>query len=99
MHRDRVVEEYKHAYDIRSLVWPAHSPKINILENCWHRVKRTIQKHSEKINTRAVVLSISIHSRIFKTCTNQSQDTLLQIFGPKGIQLNIEGRLLFSYIW
>lgn len=58
LHRARVVEEYKHANNIRSLVWPAQSPEINIIENCWHRIKRTIQYHSGEINPRSAVRSI-----------------------------------------
>lgn len=34
VHRTCVVEEYKHANDIRGAVWQAKSPKINIIVNC-----------------------------------------------------------------
>lgn len=33
MHRICVVEEYKHANDIRSAVWHAENPLINIIVN------------------------------------------------------------------
>lgn len=43
VHRARIVERYKHENNIHGMVWPAQSPDINIIENCWLRIKRTLQ--------------------------------------------------------
>jgi hypothetical protein len=37
------VERYKHDNNIHGMVWPAQSPDINVIENCWLRIKRTLQ--------------------------------------------------------
>jgi hypothetical protein len=42
-HRARIVERYKHDNNIHGMVWPAQSPDINVIENCWLRIKRTLQ--------------------------------------------------------
>ena len=39
----RIVERYKHDNNIHGMVWPAQSPDINVIENCWLRIKRTLQ--------------------------------------------------------
>ena len=49
VHRARVVERYKHENNIRGMIWPAQSPDINIIENCWLRVKRDLQNRTGEI--------------------------------------------------
>ena len=43
VHRARIVERYKHDNSIHGMVWPAQSPDINVIENFWLRIKRTLQ--------------------------------------------------------
>jgi hypothetical protein len=43
VHRARIVERYKHDNSIHGMVWPAQSPDINVIENCWLRIKRALQ--------------------------------------------------------
>jgi hypothetical protein len=45
VHRARIVEryQYKHDNNIHGMVWPAQSSDINVIENCWLRIKRTLQ--------------------------------------------------------
>ena len=42
-HRARIVERYEHDNNIHGMVWSAQSPDINVIENCWLRIKRTLQ--------------------------------------------------------
>ena len=43
VHRARIVERYKHDNNIHGMAWPAQSLDINVIENCWLRIKRTLQ--------------------------------------------------------
>lgn len=50
VHRARIVERYKHDNNIHGMVWPAQSPDINIIENCWLKIKRTLQLRAPVIS-------------------------------------------------
>lgn len=74
----RVVKEYKHGNNIRSLVWPVQSPEINIIEpvgiEIKERSKIILDKSTPDQLFRCEVFLI--HRRIFETCKNPSQEAL-----------------------
>lgn len=58
------------------MVWPSQSPKINIIENCRHRIKGNIQNHAGDITRRPALryhtlyiakLHYGMHSKCKKT--------------------------------
>ena len=51
VHRARIIEEFKRDNDIHGMTWPAHCPDLNIIENLWLRIKRSLQNAAENINT------------------------------------------------
>ena len=50
VHRARPVVNYKLQNQINSCTWPAQSPDLNIIENCWFLLKNELKKRSHRIN-------------------------------------------------
>jgi hypothetical protein len=42
--------------DCHGMVWPAQSPDINVIENCWLRIKRTLQYRAGGITNSGQLL-------------------------------------------
>jgi hypothetical protein len=51
VHWARIIEEFKRDNDIHGMTWPAQSPNLNIIENVWLRIKRSLQNAAGNINT------------------------------------------------
>lgn len=47
IHRARIVQEFKVQNNMHSMVWPAQSPDLDIIENIWLRLKRELKNGNE----------------------------------------------------
>ncbi|CAG2190337.1 unnamed protein product [Mytilus edulis] len=50
VHRARSVQDFRRETGLKSMNWPAQSPDLNIIENCWWVLKRELQKRTQNIN-------------------------------------------------
>ena len=50
VHRARIVQDFRRNNQLKSMNWPAQSPDLNIIENCWWRLKRELQKRAANIS-------------------------------------------------
>jgi hypothetical protein len=83
VHRARIVERYEHDNNIHGMVWSAQSPDINVIENCWLRIKRTLQYRAGGITnsgqsgsclTPFLTSGKILLFNMFRTCINPFQD-------------------------
>lgn len=47
IHRAQIVQEFKVQNNMHSMVWPAQSPDLDIIENIWLRLKRELKNGNE----------------------------------------------------
>ncbi|VDI01470.1 Hypothetical predicted protein [Mytilus galloprovincialis] len=50
VHRALSVQDFRRETGLKSMNWPAQSPDLNIIENCWWVLKRELQKRTQNIN-------------------------------------------------
>lgn len=69
VHRARITREFKVYNNIPSITWPAQSPDINIIENIWLKIKRSLPR----MNFLMLYLTFGKTSPLntLKTCTYQ----------------------------
>lgn len=90
VHRAHITRDYKLGNNISAIVWPAQSPDINIIENVWLRIKRTLQNRQQNITTPeelfAVVSDIwtSIDQNYVRTLYDSILRRLLAVIKSKG---------------
>jgi hypothetical protein len=51
VHRAHIVGKIKQDNDIHSMIWPAQSLDLDIIENLWLCIKRSLQYPAYNINT------------------------------------------------
>lgn len=51
VHRARVVKDFVTREGITTLEWPAQSPDLNIIENCWKKMKHEINRNVHNLRT------------------------------------------------
>lgn len=90
VHRAHITRDYKLENNIPTIVWPAQSPDINIIENLWLRIKRTLQNRQQNITTPeelfAVVSDIwtSFDQNYVRTLYDSIPRRLLAVIKSKG---------------
>ena len=48
MHTAKVIKQYFSTKRIRLLDWPAKSPDLNIIENCWRNLARAVYQNGRQ---------------------------------------------------
>jgi hypothetical protein len=51
VHRAHIIEKFKRDNDIHGMIWPVQSSDLNIIENVWLRIKKSLQNAAGNINT------------------------------------------------
>ena len=51
VHRSRVLQEYRATNNLKSILWPAQSPDVNIIEYIWLYIKRKLAYRHHIINS------------------------------------------------
>ena len=51
IHKARIVKEYFRNHHVSPISWPAYSPDLNPIENCWAYLKRMLQKEIHLIKS------------------------------------------------
>lgn len=60
VHRARITREFKVYNNIPSITWPAQSPDINIIENIWLKIKRSLQSMARDITTQDELFNVKL---------------------------------------
>ena len=89
VHRARIVQDYKRENNIHSMVWPAQSPDLNIIENMWLRLKREL-RNGDAIYMSKVELEAAIRRIWENTPVNYVQCLYRSI--PRRIQKVLRSR-------
>jgi transposase len=67
VHRSRIIEEFKRVNDIHGMTGLAQSPDLNIIENLWLRIKRSLQNAAGNINTTKNRKQLHYKQELFET--------------------------------
>lgn len=51
VHRTRTVRSYMEETDIHYMEWAAQSPDLNVIENCWWKLKRDLENKAHNIDS------------------------------------------------
>jgi len=89
IHRARVLSEYEARNALHSMLWPAQSPDINIIENILYRIKRELKRHPERL-TSAAQLETAIWTIWEKVPVSYTQNLYASI--PRRLQNLIKSR-------
>lgn len=90
VHTSRLVQSYFNENNISVLPWPARSPDLNIIENCWAQLVRGVYEngkqyqHVQELKSAIVrewdVLSQNYIQKLYKSIPNR----MLEIIENKG---------------
>lgn len=75
IHRAQIVKNYFTAKNIQVLEWPAYSPDLNIIENCWGNLSRAVYRGSRQFTTVE-----ELKTAIMDEWQNMNQDTIKKLY-------------------
>ncbi|XP_062577143.1 uncharacterized protein LOC134239020 [Saccostrea cucullata] len=90
VHRAHITRDYKLENNIPTIVWPAQSPDINIIENLWLRIKRILQNRQQNVTTPEELVAvvsdiwISFDQNYIRTLYDSIPRRLLAVIKSKG---------------
>jgi hypothetical protein len=84
------------------MTWPAQSPDLNIIENLWLRIKRSLQNSAGNINTPQELFTaiqdiwMNLLWITFRTCIPPFHAGFWQLYGRRVTSQNI--KVTFSFL-
>ncbi|CAH2092976.1 unnamed protein product [Euphydryas editha] len=75
VHRAQVVKDYFAEKNIQILEWPAYSPDLNIIENCWGDLSRAVYRGS-----RQFITVEDLKKAIINEWQNMNQDIIKNLY-------------------
>lgn len=94
VHRAKIVEAYFSSEKIQVLPWPARSPDLNIIENCWGELARAVYKNGRQYDNIQQLKEV-----IVEEWNNLPQDTIKKLYKslPNRVVEVVENRGCYTH--
>lgn len=90
IHRAKIVKTYLTKKNIQVLEWPAYSPDLNIIENCWEHLSRAVYRGSRQLTSAEELKKViidewrNINQDIIKKLYDSLPDRMIEVISKSG---------------